>query len=105
MVSPPAIDERDIMIASEITRLPAVLAVISSPSRMLTPELISVPSVRVNRDRPALRNTHPRAARTNITARDTPFLGTSARALLSVGAARIFRACTSGRPELIIVEN
>ena len=34
MVSPPAIDARDSMIASWMTRLPAVLAVISRPSRI-----------------------------------------------------------------------
>src|SRR5882672_6016084 len=36
---------------------------------------------------------------------NTTFLVTSASALLSVCSARIVRACTSGRPELIIVEN
>ena len=59
MVSPPAIEERDCMIASWMTRLPAVLAVISRPSRMLTPELIRVPSVRVKRDTADLRSTSP----------------------------------------------
>jgi hypothetical protein len=36
--------------ASWITRLPEVRAVISSPSRMLTPEERRVPSVRVKRE-------------------------------------------------------
>jgi hypothetical protein len=33
-----------------MTRLPAVFAVISRPSRMLTPDEISVPNVRVKRE-------------------------------------------------------
>jgi len=59
MVSPPAIEARDSMTASCTTRLPAVLAVISRPSRMLTPDEISVPSVRVKRDTADLRTTSP----------------------------------------------
>ena len=59
MVSPPAIDARDSITASWMTRLPAVLAVISRPSRMLTPDEISVPSVRVKRDTADLRTTSP----------------------------------------------
>jgi hypothetical protein len=59
IVSPPAMLARDCRIASWITRFPAVRAVISSPSRMLTPEPISVPSVRVKRDTAALRSTSP----------------------------------------------
>ena len=47
------------MTASWMTRLPAVLAVISRPSRIETPELISVPSVRVKRDTADLRSTSP----------------------------------------------
>ena len=42
-----------------MTRLPAVLAVISSPSRIDTPDEISVPSVRVKRDTADLRSTSP----------------------------------------------
>ena len=59
MVSPPAIDVRDSMMASEITRLPAVFAVISSPSRIETPDPIRVPNVRVNRETADLRSTSP----------------------------------------------
>ena len=47
------------MIASWMTRLPAVFAVISRPSRIDTPEPISVPSVRVKRDTADLRSTSP----------------------------------------------
>src|SRR5688572_33117942 len=59
MVSPPAIDARDSMTALWITMLPAVRAVISRPSRIDTPEEISVPSVRVNRDTADLRSRSP----------------------------------------------
>src|SRR4029078_9792473 len=59
MVSPPAIDWRDSMTAVGITMLPAVLAVISSPSRIDTPEEISVPSVRVKRDTADFRRMSP----------------------------------------------
>ena len=59
IVSPPAIDARDSMIASWITRLPEVFAVISRPSRMLTPDAISVPRVRVKRDTADFRSTSP----------------------------------------------
>ena len=60
MVSPPAMDWRDSMTALCTTWLPAVLAVISRPSRIDTPELISVPSVRVKRDTADFRITSPR---------------------------------------------
>src|SRR5256885_13278241 len=50
MVSPPAIEARDSMTALWITMLPAERAVISRPSRIDTPEEISVPSVRVKRE-------------------------------------------------------
>ena len=43
------------MIASSTIALPAVLAVISRPSRIGTPELISVDSVRQNRATAILR--------------------------------------------------
>jgi hypothetical protein len=59
MVAPPAIEERDFITASCTTRLPAVRAVISSPSRIDTPEEISVPSVRVKRDTADLRISGP----------------------------------------------
>ena len=59
MVSPPAIDWRDSMTALWITMLPAVRAVISRPSRIDTPEEISVPRVRVNRDTADFRSTSP----------------------------------------------
>src|SRR5215213_9190804 len=49
MVSPPAIDALDSMIASWMTRLPDVFAVISRPSRIDTPDEISVPRVLVKR--------------------------------------------------------
>src|SRR4051812_21414755 len=60
MVSPPAIDARDSMMASWMTRLPDVFAVISRPSRIDTPDEISVPRVRVKRDTADLRTTSPR---------------------------------------------
>src|SRR5690349_12552514 len=63
MVSPPAIDARDSMIASWMTRLPDVFAVISRPSRIDTPDEISVPRVRVKRDTADLRTTSPRIGR------------------------------------------
>jgi len=59
IVSPPAIEVRDSMIASWMTRLPAVFAVISRPSRIDTPEPMSVPSVRVKRDTADLPSTSP----------------------------------------------
>jgi hypothetical protein len=59
MVSPPAIDCRDSITASWITMLPAVLAVISRPSRIETPEEIRVPSVRVKRDTADFRRMSP----------------------------------------------
>src|SRR3970282_1242119 len=43
-----------------MTRLPAVLAVISSPSRIETPEETRVPRVRVNRDTADFRRRSPR---------------------------------------------
>src|SRR5437763_5558735 len=59
IVSPPAIDARDSMIASCTTRLPDVFAVISRPSRIDTPDEIIVPSVRVKRDTADFRITSP----------------------------------------------
>src|SRR5437660_166820 len=59
IVSPPAIDARDSITALWITILPAVRAVISRPSRIDTPEEISVPSVRVKRDTADVRSTSP----------------------------------------------
>jgi hypothetical protein len=59
MVSPPAMLARDSMTASWTTRLPDVLAVISRPSRIATPDDTSVPSVRVNRAMAALRWSGP----------------------------------------------
>ena len=47
------------MTASWMTVLPAVLAVISRPSRIDTPEEISVPSVRVKRDTADFRSMSP----------------------------------------------
>ena len=52
---PSAIARRLWSTASWTTRLPAVLAVISRPSRIVTPELIIVPSVRVKRATAVLR--------------------------------------------------
>src|SRR2546430_11191926 len=59
IVSPPAIDARDSMTALWITMLPAVRAVISRPSRIETPDEISVPSVRVKRETADLRSRSP----------------------------------------------
>ncbi len=59
MVSPPAMDARDSITALWITMLPAVRAVISSPSRIDTPEDTSVPRVRVKRETADLRSTSP----------------------------------------------
>ena len=47
------------MIASSTITLPAVLATISSASRMGTPDESSVPSVRVKRATAILRSTGP----------------------------------------------
>ena len=47
------------MIASCTITLPAVCAVISSPSRIGTPEEIRVPSVRVKRATAPFRSTSP----------------------------------------------
>ncbi len=60
MVSPPAIECREDMIASWMTRFPAVRAVISRPSRIETPEDTRVPRVRVKRDTADLRSRSPR---------------------------------------------
>ena len=49
MVIPPSTPLRTAMIASSTMALPAVRAVISRPSRMGTPEEISVARVRQNR--------------------------------------------------------
>ena len=68
MVSPPAMICRDSMTALCTTWLPAVLAVISRPSRMLTPELTSVPSVRVKRDTADFRITSPSTGALSISA-------------------------------------
>src|SRR6185295_18153028 len=59
IVSPPAIDARDSITALWMTMLPAVRAVISSPSRIETPDEINVPSVRVNRETADLRSRSP----------------------------------------------
>jgi hypothetical protein len=59
MVSPPAMDWRDCITALWMTWLPAVLAVISSPSRIETPELTRVPRVRVKRETADFRSTSP----------------------------------------------
>ena len=59
IVSPPAIDARDSMTALWITMLPAVRAVISNPSRIDTPDEMSVPSVRVKRETADLRSRSP----------------------------------------------
>ena len=47
------------MTASWMTMLPAVFAVISSPSRIDTPDEIRVPSVRVKRDTADFRRRSP----------------------------------------------
>ncbi len=59
IVSPSRMLARAAMIASSITLLPAVRAVISRPVRIGTPEAISVPSVRVKRATEPLRSTSP----------------------------------------------
>jgi hypothetical protein len=59
MVAPPAMEAREAITASWMTRLPAVRAVICSPSRIDTPEETSVPSVRVKRDTADLRSIPP----------------------------------------------
>src|SRR3989442_14624418 len=59
IVSPPAIEARESITALWITMFPAVRAVISRPSRIDTPDEISVPRVRVNRDTADLRSTAP----------------------------------------------
>ena len=50
---------RVVMMPSSTIALPAVLAVISRPSRIGTPELISVDSVRQNRATAILRRIMP----------------------------------------------
>ncbi len=60
MVSPPAMEARESITASWMTRFPAVFAVISSPSRMETPEETRVPRVRVNRATAAFRWRSPK---------------------------------------------
>ena len=59
IVSPSRMLARADMIASWITRLPEVRAVISRPFRIGTPEEMSVESVRVNRATAPLRITSP----------------------------------------------
>src|SRR5437763_16633246 len=59
IVSPPAIEARDSITALWITMLPAVRAVISRPSRIDTPDEISVPSVRGKREPADLRSRAP----------------------------------------------
>src|SRR2546426_10752356 len=60
MVSPPANEARDSITALWVTMFPAGRALISRASRIETPEEISGPSVRVNRDTAALRRAAPR---------------------------------------------
>ena len=59
-VSPRSMLSRVTMIASSTMALPAVRAVISRPSRIGTPEAISVDSVRQNRATAILRRIMPR---------------------------------------------
>ena len=59
IVSPRSMLLRVDMIASSTMMLPAVLAVISRPSRIGTPELMSVASVRQNRATAILRRMPP----------------------------------------------
>ena len=59
MFLPSEIFARAYMIASSMTTLPAVLATISSASRIGTPDESSVPSVRVKRATAILRSTGP----------------------------------------------
>ena len=59
MFLPSEILARTYMMPFSTMRLPAVLATISSASRMGTPEVIMVPSVRVKRATATLRMTGP----------------------------------------------
>jgi len=59
MVSPSAMARTDFWIACDTTRLPAVLAVISSASSIETPEASRVARVRVNRATDDLRTRLP----------------------------------------------
>ena len=66
IVSPPAIEAREFMTASWMTRFPAVFAVISRPSKIDTPDDTNVPSVRVKRATAAFRCRSPRIGKTSI---------------------------------------
>ena len=59
MFLPSEMRARAYMMASSMITLPAVLATISSASRMGTPEASSVPSVRVKRATAIFRSTGP----------------------------------------------
>ena len=58
-VRPEVTAVRAVITSRSTTRLPAERAVMSSPSRIGTPEEISVPSVRVNRATATLRMSMP----------------------------------------------
>src|SRR6266496_4048390 len=66
IVSPPAIEARDSITALWMTMLPAVRAVISRPSRIDTPDEMSVPRVRVKRDTADFRSRSPSTGRLSI---------------------------------------
>ena len=59
MVRPSSMAFRTFIKASSSTALPEVRAVMLRPSRMGTPEVISVPSVRVKRATAIFRNSRP----------------------------------------------
>ena len=59
MVRPSSMALRTFIRASSSTALPEVLAVIDKPSKMGTPEVISVPRVRVKRPTAILRSSVP----------------------------------------------
>ena len=77
------------MIASSTIALPAVFAVISRPSRIGTPELISVDSVRQNRATAILRRMLPRTGIFSTIASTTrrPFVGRVVRLEAVAGRA------------------
>ena len=59
MVRPSSMALRTFISASSSTALPEVFAVMVKPSRMGTPEVISVPKVRVKRPTAILRSSDP----------------------------------------------
>ena len=66
MVRPSSTALRTFIKDCSSTALPEVRAVIASPSRMGTPEVIRVPSVRVKRATAILRNSMPTTGRFSI---------------------------------------